>query len=458
MNFITILQEMAAVHLDNKVADLMIAGDIEGAVKEYIKNIIQKKATLAKSSSATTKKLKEGRPPKSIKISAEKLEQIPAKSWDKFDEIYKVQVNKFKPTEGGERKQSKGTTVKTRSGEEIVITSGQKQKVIKDELATKIIALIKEREADMEKEDDPKKQEDIDSHLRALHAMLEGLNATRSGRALFDADQKELQKRYKKIGDEYKKKYKMESVNESSDIIGLVDELISLTDNPKEKKSFETMKRKLSAIVNKKVLMKENTSLDMNYSIKMMALMEGENYRGTRFAENYMFSAFAKAFRKDSNKYGVELTEEIYESIYGKNICVITDAIKNNKEFFEAIDTKDSPLLFEGYSFNEELTESVWDVIKQFGGSAIGRMKGFLGQGLGWAKELMSKGIGFFTELPIAQIAIPALALAGSAAGAIKLINSIRKKAKENPLSKEEKEKFKEAIKNNKEEALKYTS
>lgn len=550
MNFITILQEMAAIHLDNSVADLMIAGKIEDAVQAYIGNIVEKKGTLAKSSSATTKKLKEGRPPKSLKMSSEKLEQIPAKAWDKFDEIYKERVIRYHGEEDA-RKKIKGTVVKTRGGDEIVVTSGQKQKVIKDVLAKKLLALIKEREADMRREDDPEKQKDIDAHLRALHAMLEGLHATRTGRAVItDTDPEKLKARYKKIGDEYKKKHMEESATENKYdvVIDLVNDLIKVTKNPTEIEKFKKLKKEFEerlakqklgelreevvrgslpalskypylgtdvdykktnptkaakelckyadrsakkeidilGLVDKRLVIsktdeakkfyekvreelekfietgysddeiEENASLHIHYSNRMMALMEGEGYQGSYFAENYYFSEFARAFRKDSGEYGIELTEDIYEDIYGKEILIITDAIKRNEEFFEGIDSQSSYLLFEGYGFDETLTEGIWNTIKKFGGASMGRIQKFLGQGVGWGKELITKGAAFFTGGSIAQIAVPAIAIAGSVVGGIKLINKIRKKAKKNPLSKEEKEKFKEAVKNNEEEIRSY--
>lgn len=463
MNFITMLQEMAAVHLDDKIADLIISGDIEKAVVEYIGNIVSKKATLAKSSSATTKKLKEGRPPKSIKISPEKLEQIPPTAWDKFDEVYKQKVVRFRSDDESTRKQSKGTVVKTRGGDDIVITSGQKQKVIKDDLAKKVLALIKEREADLEKEDDKDIQRDIHDHLRALHGMLEGLHATRTGRAVIPGDPKKLEQRYKKIGDEYKKKNMKESLGEASMspynlIVDGIDKLISVTENPLEKNRYIKMKKDfMSGLSNvSRNSIKENIKLNIYYGNKMFALMEAEDYRGRYFAENYYFSAFSRAFKKDVDTYGIDLTEELYEDIYGKDILYITDAIKENEVFFESIDSTRSHLLFEGYGMDQDLSEGVWDIIKKFGGASMGKIQKFLGQGVGWAKELMTKGTAFFTELPIVEIAIPAIAITGTIIGGVKLINKIRKKANKAPLSKEEKEKFKEIVRSKEEEVKKY--
>lgn len=471
MNFISILQEMAAVHLDDAVADLMIAGDIEKAVHQYITNIRAKGATIAKSSSATTKKLKEGRPPKSLKMSTEKLEQIPANAWDAFNDIYKEAVKEGQGGKTPERKQSKGTVVRTRSGEEIVVTSGQKQKVIKDDLAVKVLALIKELEAKIEKEDDIAKVKDFESHIKALRIMLEGLHATRTGRAVItDTDPKILQQRYKKIGDEFKKKNMGESqsinevrINEYEQIVDAANELIKITKDPEEKarlcRIINTFSRRIG-IKPKKIYIDdkvdENVKLNIYYGNKMMALMEAEEYEGRYFAENYYFSAFAKAFKKDCDTFGLELTEDLYKMIYGEDILIITEAIAHDQDFFEGIGDHNSHLLFEGYGFDEYLSEGVWDTIKDFGGVSLGKITKFLNKGAGWAKKLMETGAAFFLNTSITQLVVPAIAVAGTVVGGIKLINAIRKKAKQSPLSKEEQDKFKEAVRNNREEIRKY--
>lgn len=509
MNFKEILQEMAAVHIDDQIGDLMIAGDVEKAVERYISNMEAKKATVAKASSATTRKLKEKRPPKSLKMDPEKLEKISPATWDKFDEIYKEKVSGGrKEGEKPVRKQAKGTSIQTRDGDEMIITSGQRQKVIKDDLARKVIALIKEREAELDVEEDQEKLADIASHLRALYILLEGLHISRSGKSVFKVDQEKIIARHKKIGAAYRKKHGIEEAQKDLDpeikeLIKQLEKLIEITKVSKTKMALNKTKDKFLKALYIKVPVKksikedgfdyflgsynnliENSrtsreekawkkekdlfikeainqdfqkqNINISYNYKMEAIMEAENYKGRDFAENYVFSSFVKALRRDVDEYGIELTESIYTKIYGRNIIPLTSFIIENEEFFEALSNTRAPLLFEGYGMDENLTESVWNALKQFGGSSIGKLKGFLSSGAGWAKELMSKGISFFTTLPIAEIAIPAIALTGSVVGGVKLINKIRKEASKNPLSKEEREKFKQAVKEQRAEAKKY--
>lgn len=454
---------MAAVHLDDSVGNLMVSGDIDGAVRKYIENIVSKNAVLSKTSSATTKKLKEGRPPKSLKLSAELLKKIPVESWNKFDEIYKTKVVGYmegkKPTE---RTMTKGAVLKVRGGDDMIVTSGQRQKVIKDDIANKVLALIKEQERKLEDSDDNKEQADLISNIEALHAMLEGLHETRKGRAILKGDPEQLKKRYKKIESEFKKKNQNESTETRKpkgfkeivkELAASFEELERISNDPEEKAKYNDLMKKLKSLK----FIKEETRLSVPASDAMLLIKEGVGYNGVYFPENYIFSSFVKAFYKDSTKYGLEEAEGIYEMIYGEDISGILSYLKENEYLLEKLGTSKSTLLFEGYgNVERELTESLWSKLKLFGAPVLGKVKNFLSQGLPWAKDLISKGAAFFTELSIAQIAVPAIALAGGVAAGLKLVNSIRKKMKANPLSKEEKEKFKKIVMEKEDEIKKY--
>lgn len=450
MNIKEILFEMAASHLDDAVADKMIAGDIEGAVLQYLDNIKAKKGTIAKSSSATTKKLREKKYSKSMKMSIEKAEKIPVAYWDMFDKAYEILLTGDTTIKQKERDSKKGSIAKTKTGEEVISTSGQKQKKIKDDLSQKLVTLIKEREAQLDVEEDADKLKDISDHIRALYVMLEGLSASRSGRSILKIDAVELQKRYRKISDQFRKKNMTEEVN-SGELINLVDELIKETENEEEKRKYINMRRELKKILRAYKVNEDTTPFFIPSDYRTKALSEALEYEGYNIEENYLFSSFAKAFRKDVETYGNEDARDLYESMYGENIHDILDIISEDV-FFNSIAGIEHPLLFEGYGLNVELTEGVWSNLLKFGGKSLSSIKKALGAGTGWAKEVLSKGVGFFVDFPIAKIAIPAVILAGGVKGAIKFINNIRKKSKLDPLGKEELEKFRDEVKNNRRE------
>ena len=85
----------------------------------------------------------------------------------------------------------------------------------------------------------------------------------------------------------------------------------------------------------------------------------------------------------------------------------------------------------------------LWDKIKQFGGVIVGRLAGLISSGVAWAKNIAEQGMGWIAANPVAQVAVPAIVLAGSAVGAVKLINRMRRKSGEKKLSREERRQIK---------------
>lgn len=448
-----LLLEMAANHIDNEMLDKMINGEIEDAVSRYINNMKEKKATIARTSSAVTKKIIEKRYPKSLTVDKEKLEQIPAKSWQEFDRIYKDAVEFGQKPKEPRPEKMKGSVAKTSSGEEMITTAGRTQKHIKDDLANKLIALIREREALLDVEEEMEKLDDISNHIRSLYVMLEGLNATRTGRAMLDADPEMLKKRYEKIGKKFQEKRLKEDA--SSEAIELFNELISATDDYKERRKYVSMRNKLEKIL-KETKIKEEAPLSFHYDYELLSLMEALEYKGSDLAENYFYSSFTKAFRKDVDEFGLELAEDIYKIIYGDDITLMTSTLIENEEFFNSVRGINSTLLFEGFSLEESKTRVVWEKLKGFGAKALAGVSGAFNKGAKWAKELVKKGASFFGMSSITKIAVPAVVIAGSVAGAVALINGVRKKMKQSPLSKEELEKFKEEVRNNRTEINNY--
>jgi hypothetical protein len=210
------------------------------------------------------------------------------------------------------------------------------------------------------------------------------------------------------------------------------------------------------------------------YNLEMLA--EGLDYKGAHFTENWVYSNLVKAYIRDTREYGTEVAEDMYITLFGEELQESIDYINENYNYItEAVDI-DSPLLFEGY-LGEKMTgkgavsmaghaatsgkakgilKGLWDKLKGIGSGVLGKLKGFVEKGIPWAKEIVQKGASFFAANPIAQIAVPAVAIAGGAAGAAKLINKMRKKAGKGKMSQEEKEKFKEQLQQNQGKIKKY--
>lgn len=520
MNFITLLQEMAATHMGDEVAKLMIKGEkseseeekksyIKKAVEKYIQNMLDKKAKVAKTSTAVTKKIKEGRPPKSLKISDTQLGKISKESWDKFDEIYKEEAkDHFVSKERKKSETQKGQAVKNKEGEEVGMTGGQRQDVIKRELSRAIYKAKTDLEKGLENAKSDEEKKNFEEYLKGLETLYKGFQAS-GVKGILKHDPEKKREQYKKIQTQReilkdperinleieklekekenaktpkekrrfdqrisKLKKQKENLGEAvsyntSDELkkinkSIYDKLIKLAKTYKkgseEQKNILKLAKQASSMgsVNSGVV-REYVEIYIPSDNKMSMMAEGINYQGAHFSENYIFSKFVKAFYNDKNKYGTELTEDIYKKIYGEDVSVLISLLKENEEFLNEAGQSKSSLIFEGYSeLDNELVEGIWEQIKKFGGASIGKLQNFLGKGVAWAKELVSKGTDFFTELPIAQIAIPAIAISGGIAAGAKLINNIRKKAGKNPLSKEEKEKFKELVKQKENEVEKY--
>jgi hypothetical protein len=94
--------------------------------------------------------------------------------------------------------------------------------------------------------------------------------------------------------------------------------------------------------------------------------------------------------------------------------------------------------------------KGLWDKLKDFGGGAINKLKDLVGK-VPWAKDIISKGATFFKANPIAQVAVPAVVLAGGAAAGWKLLKKLKGK-------KANKEEFKEVIEKNKDKIKKYAA
>jgi len=72
----------------------------------------------------------------------------------------------------------------------------------------------------------------------------------------------------------------------------------------------------------------------------------------------------------------------------------------------------------------------------------FGKVKNLLALGFNWVKDMVTKGASWVVANPIARIAVPLVALAGSTALAIKIINKVRNRKNKSPLTPEEESKI----------------
>lgn len=203
-------------------------------------------------------------------------------------------------------------------------------------------------------------------------------------------------------------------------------------------------------------------------------LAEGLDYKGAHFTENWIFSNLVKAYYEDAEKYGAEEAKDMYLTLFGEELEEALDYINENYEYIGEAVGIDSPLLFEGYLGERAqgkgasavsmagqaaasgkakgVLKGLWDKLKGLGSGALDKVKGLVEKGVPWAKELIQKGASFFASNPIAQVAVPAVALAGGAAAGWKLL----KKMKKGKISDEDKQKYKEALQQKQDQVKKY--
>ena len=96
--------------------------------------------------------------------------------------------------------------------------------------------------------------------------------------------------------------------------------------------------------------------------------------------------------------------------------------------------------------------KTLWSKIKNFGKPIFDKLKLFVQTNFPWAQKILHKGLGFLATNPITQIAVPAVALAGTVGGAIALINKIRSKKGKSKLNQQEEDKLEDTLENKKDE------
>lgn len=241
-------------------------------------------------------------------------------------------------------------------------------------------------------------------------------------------------------------------------------------------------------------------------------LAESLEYQGTDFWTNYIGSNIVRVFNEDVKKYGAKNARDMYCYAFGgKEVAPLFNYMIENTEMLNEAAEVEGTFLFETMGLRNVknyLTEApsvldaggagrraaarafeytpvselvgkggkamaaasgaskaakgaagsaglmgwlggLWDKLKAFGKPLVKKLGGFISQGAKWAKEIAQKGMEFLHTNPIARVAVPAVALAGTIGGGIALINKIRKRAGKGKLSKSEEKKLRAVAEKN---------
>jgi hypothetical protein len=426
--------EMAQQHFDNEILDLILQGKYAEAADKYISNQAVAGYKIPPKADATVNKLIVGAFAKGFKGSKEKVEQITKDDWEKFKVAYKGVVAGDPDIKPRERVKKKGSL--DPSGQ--VVTSVSAKSNAK-KLRSKVTKLRDEVIARMNAAKTEEERDDHENHAEALNTMLRALEYTLAGKATLPPDTPEklekIKQRYKKIGKKYETPVKPEDDEDDDDYVEPV-----ATDAEREEAHRRLSQRRHERY--------DPFAESLNLKGKILA--ESFEYVGQNFWKNYTMTTLLKSFAKDYKVFGEE-TKYIYAKVFGVGAAPIFEYMEGNAPVLNEVAKIKSPLLFEDYSYDflmedgakSSFLKGLWDKVKQYGGPIVGKLAGLLSSGVSWAKNIAQQGLGWIASNPIAQVAVPAVVLAGSAIGAVKLINRMRRKKGEKKLSKQEQQELK---------------
>ncbi len=439
--------EMAQQHFDNEILDLILQGKHMEAADRYIHNQAVAGYRVPPKADATVNKIKAGAFAKGFKGSTEKAEQISNDDWENFKTAYQRVIAGDKDIKPRERKALKGQ--KDASGQ--VRTAAASPEKTAKKLRDKVIKLRDEAIARMNAATDQEDIDDHENHAEALNTMLRALEYTISRRATLppDTDEKlqRIKDRYKKIGLKYEAPAKAEPDEDDEDY-----EEPYATDAEREEAHRNLRQRRHD---------RYRWDVGESLNLKGKILAESLEYTGQNFWSNYTITSLVKAFAKDYKVFKEE-TKYIYAQAFGVTGAPIFEYLEENVNILNEVVKIKTPLLFEDYGYNalmemetaglgtpasaiakKSFLAGLWDKVKKFGGPIVGKLAGLLSSGVSWAKNIAQQGLGWIASNPIAQVAVPAVVLAGSALGAVKLINRMRRKKGERKLSDQEQQEIK---------------
>lgn len=467
--------EMAQQHFDNEIFDLIQQGKYEEAANRYIENQQAKGYKVPKKPGATVNKLKRGEFSKGFTASQEKAGEITNQQWDEFSKAYE---NIMGGTGKREYKKRKGTE-DPKGG---IITSQSSMENAK-KLRKKLQMLAQEYKKVYDEAESEEARQEALAHISGLRTMFDALGNTLRGKPTLPPEtEKEIQKlkdRYEKIGKKFEKQ--AEKADPDDDEVASDEEraeamaklrsrLRGFTDPEDVEglwKDWLERKRRIEAEKFGKARMKDP---DESLSLRGKILAEGMDYHGTDFWKNYVMTSVMKGFAKDLKVLG-EDAKYLYMEVFGVETAPIFEYMEEHRDSLnEVVQYKNTPLLFELHGSDAEslkhapdftsksggFLSGLWDKIKKFGAPIVSRLSKLIEAGASWAKNIAEKGIGWIGSSPVAQVAVPAVVLAGTTAGAVALINKIRKKKKQPKLSKEEKAELERTAQQRKPEIEKY--
>ena len=462
--------EMAQQHFDDEIFDLIQKGKYSEAAQRYIDNQQAKGYKVPKKPGATVSKLKKGSFSKGFVANKEKAKKITDEQWDEFSKAYE-QI-----TGAGEKRDYKGKKgTEDPRGE--VITSRSTIENAKG-LRKKVKALAKEFKELLPGKEELEREE-ILSHMEGLQIMYDALENTIKGKATIPPETEEgikkLKERYKKIGKTFEKRAeekdeedKVSDEERAQAFAELRSRLRGFTDHEDVDglwRDWHERKKRIEA-----ERFGKQKDPDESTTLKGKILSESLEYSGHNFWKNYIASSLVRGFAKDLKILG-EDAKFLYMDVFGTDAYPIFEYMEENKEaLFEA--AKDEGyLLFELHGRDAESLKhapsfvsdkkgflaGLWDKVKSFGAPIVSRLSKLIEAGASWAKNIAEQGISWIGSSPVAQVAVPAVVLAGSVAGGVALVNKIRKKQGKKKLSKREKQELKNQAEENSDEIEKYS-
>jgi len=223
-----------------------------------------------------------------------------------------------------------------------------------------------------------------------------------------------------------------------------------------------------------KVKKEREASFRVSENVKFRGAMLAESYgyHGNNFWENFAGSEILRGFNEDVKLHGPLEAVNLYCSIFGEESCQVFNYMAKNKDLLNEASHIRGIFLFETdglQNVNTYLIEAngagvgvakflggLWDKLKAFGGPIVKKISTFVSAGAKWAKEIATKGMTWIHTNPIARIAVPVVALAGTIAGGVVLLNKLRKRAGKPKLTEREEVEFKNTAEDKSEELEKY--
>ena len=233
-------------------------------------------------------------------------------------------------------------------------------------------------------------------------------------------------------------------------------------------------------------------------------LAESLEYTGVNFWENYAGTMLVRAFNEDAKSLGYKEAANVYVQAFGEETLPIFQYMFDNQELVEEACNIKGNFLFEVnglQALNTYLYEvspvvltagpggisraasegvkkamsggvkmaktgkksglagflgGLWDKIKEWGAPIVKKLGAAVTAGAKWAKDIATQGLNWLHTNPIARVAVPAVAIAGTIGGGIALINRLRKKAGKEKLSKKEQEQIRQTAERKEDELKKY--